>query len=96
MTVKFNAVTEIQFRGTTFSVGDKVMVYGSKVGVIRNFDQLGVLSNGAPRYCGFIDDESGKNIAYAAFTDHRRPSGTTGIIIKVELPTWVPTKPEKI
>jgi hypothetical protein len=83
MTIRLNTVKKIQFRGTTFSVGDEVMVYGSKIGVIRNFDQLGTNPNGDPLYCGFVDDHHGQSIAYAAFTDHRRPSGTTGVIVKV-------------
>ncbi len=82
MTVKLNAVQEIQFRGTTFSVGDEVVIYNGKVGTIRNFDQLGIRPNGAPLYCGFIDDLEGFSMAYAAFTDDRRPKGTTSITMK--------------
>ena len=82
MPVKFNVVQEIQFRGTTFSVGDKVMIYNGKVGTIRNFDQLGVGNNGDPLYCGFIDDLEGFSMAYAAFTDDRRPKGTAAITMK--------------
>ena len=90
MSVKFNVVQEIQFRGTTFSVGDEVVIYNGKVGTIRNFDQLGVSLNGDPLYCGFIDDLEGFSMAYAAFTDDRRPAGTASITIKAG---WA--KPEK-
>ena len=90
MTVKFNVVQEIQFRGTTFSVGDKVMISRGDIGTIRNFDQLGVGLNGDPLYCGFIDDLEGFSMAYAAFTDDRRPSGTASITMKH------PPKSEKI
>ena len=90
MTVKFNVVQEIQFRGTTFSVGDKVMISRGDIGTIRNFDQLGVSLNGDPLYCGFIDDLEGFSMVYAAFTDDRRPAGTASIGVKVG---WA--KPEK-